>query len=212
MTEAIERYTFRERVMHWVTGFTYLYCMATGLAFYTPHLFWLALVLGGGSTSRYWHPIIGVVFLLGTIWMHDIWRRDMSITETDKRWLKRTEHYVKNQDELLPLQERFNAGQKLYYWLMVYGAIVLLISGVFLWFPELISFHAAWVRWLMILIHEIAALATIGGFIVHIYMSVFFVPGSMHAMTVGYVSRSWARAHHRLWYIRVTGGDAASKE
>jgi formate dehydrogenase subunit gamma len=208
----IERYNFRERVMHWLTAIFYTYCLATGLAFYTPHLFWLALVLGGGPTSRFWHPIIGVLFMAGTIWMYDMWRRDMSITETDKRWLKRTEHYAKNQDELLPLQERFNAGQKLYYWLMVYGAIVLLISGLLLWFPELISFRVAWVRWMMILIHEIAALVTIGGFIIHIYMSVFFVPGSMHAMTVGYVSRAWARAHHRLWYIRVTGGDAATKE
>ena len=105
----IERYNFRDRVMHWLTAIFYTYCLATGLAFYTPHLFWLALVLGGGPTSRFWHPIIGVLFMAGTIWMYDMWRRDMSITETDKRWLKRTEHYAKNQDELLPLQERFNA-------------------------------------------------------------------------------------------------------
>ena len=53
----IERYTFRERIMHWLTGGTYLYCLATGLAFYSPHLYWLAYVLGGAPTSRFWHPI-----------------------------------------------------------------------------------------------------------------------------------------------------------
>jgi len=68
-TGDIERYTFRERVMHWLTGLTYLYCLATGLAFYSPHFFWLATVLGGGPTSRFWHPILGVVFLMGTLWM-----------------------------------------------------------------------------------------------------------------------------------------------
>jgi formate dehydrogenase subunit gamma len=208
----IERYTFRERMMHWITSLTYTYLLLTGLAFYSPHLFWLALVLGGGPTSRYWHPIVGLLFVAGTVWMHDIWRRDMEITETDKRWLKRTENYAKNRDELMPLQERFNAGQKLYYWLMVYGAMVLLLSGMFLWFPELVSFKVAWIRSLMIVTHEIAALVTIGGFIVHVYMSIFFVPGSMQAMIEGYVSRAWARAHHRLWYIRVTGGDAPAKE
>lgn len=208
----IERYSFRERVMHWLTALTYTYGLATGLAFYSPHLFWIAVVLGGGPTSRFWHPIVGLIFLAGTLWMHDMWRRDMGISETDKRWLKRMENYAKNEDELMPLQDRFNAGQKLYYWVMVYGAIVLLLSGFFLWFPELVSFRVAWIESLMILIHEAAALATIGGFIVHVYMSVFFVPGSMEAMTVGYVSRAWARAHHRLWYIRVTGGDAPSKE
>ncbi len=114
-------------------------------------------------------------------------------------------------DELLPLQERFNAGQKLFYWLMFYGAILLLLSGIFLWFPEYIPFPAAWARGVMILIHEIAALLTIGGFIMHLYMGLFLVPGSMTAMTEGYVSRAWARTHHRLWYIRVTGGDSPRK-
>jgi cytochrome b subunit of formate dehydrogenase len=39
-------------------------------------------------------------------------------------------------------------------------------------------------------------------------MSIFLVPGSMTAMTEGFVTRTWARAHHKLWFIRVTGGDA----
>jgi len=207
----IERYTFRERVMHWITGLTYLYCLATGLAFYSPHLYWLAFVFGGGSTSRFWHPIVGVVFLMGTLWMQNLWRRDMEITETDRRWLDRVENYVTNRDELLPLQERFNAGQKLFYWLMFYGALLLLFSGFFLWIPEYIPRQAAWIRPLMVLLHEIAALATIGGFIIHIYMGVFFVPGSMEAITTGWVSRAWAKTHHRLWYIRVTGGQSAEK-
>jgi formate dehydrogenase subunit gamma len=60
----------------------------------------------------------------------------------------------------------------------------------------------------MIMLHEIAALLTIGGFIVHLYMGLLLVPGSMTAMTEGWVSRAWARTHHRLWYIRVTGGDS----
>ena len=203
----IERYNFRERVMHWLTGVTYLYCLGTGLAFYTPHLFWIALILGGGPTSRFWHPILGVLFLMGVLWMQSLWRRDMLMTETDKKWLDRVENYVTNRDELLPLQERFNAGQKLFYWLMFYGALLLLLSGIFLWMPEYIPRQAAWVRSLMIVLHECAALITIGGFIIHVYMGVLMVPGSMSAITVGYVSRAWAKTHHRLWYMRVTGGE-----
>jgi len=205
--ETVARYTFRERIMHWLTAITYSYCMATGLAFYTPHLFWIAIVLGGGPTSRYWHPIVGVLFLMGALWMHDLWRRDMNLTETDRSWLDRMENYATNRDNLLPLQERFNAGQKLFYWLMFYGALLLLLSGFFLWLPEYIPRQAAWVRGLMVLVHEAAALATIGGFIIHIYMGVFLVPGSMTAITAGYVTKAWAKAHHRLWYIRVTGGE-----
>jgi formate dehydrogenase subunit gamma len=201
----IERYSFKERIMHWLTGLTYLYCLGTGLAFYTPHLFWIAYMLGGGPTSRYWHPIIAIGFVMGTLWMNSLWRRDMEITETDKRWLDRTKAYVTNDEGQTPLSDRFNGGQKVFYWLMLYGALLLLLSGIFLWVPEYIPRQAAWVRGVMILLHEAAALATIGGFIIHIYMGVFMVPGSMTAVTTGFVTRAWARTHHRLWYLRVTG-------
>jgi formate dehydrogenase subunit gamma len=201
----IERYTFSERLMHALTAVTYLYCLATGLAFYSPHLFWLASVLGGAPTSRFWHPWIGLGFLIGTLWMTSLWRRDMAITEVDKRWLDHTNAYITNDEGRTPLSERFNGGQKLFYWLMLYGAILLLISGAFLWFPEYIPRTWAWVRSVMVLLHEIAALATIGGFIIHVYMGVFMVPGSVTAVTTGYVTRAWAWTHHRLWYLRVTG-------
>ena len=56
-----------------------------------------------------------------------------------------------------------------------------------------------------------AALLTIGGFIIHIYMSVFLVPGSGAAMLFGDVPAAWARTHHRLWYQRISGG-AGTKE
>ena len=208
----IQRYTFRERIMHWLAAAVYCYCLATGLAFYTPYLFWMAVILGGGATSRFWHPIVGFGFVVAAVWMHSVWRKDMELTETDHRWLGRVSDYVTNHDELLPLQERFNGGQKLFYWLMFYGALLLLLSGIFLWFPEYIRFQLGWVRGVMILLHEIAALLTIGGFIVHLYMGLFLVPGSMTAMTQGWVSRAWARTHHRLWYIRATGGDQSPNE
>jgi formate dehydrogenase subunit gamma len=204
----VERYTFTERVMHWLSGFTYLYCLGTGLAFYSPHLFWIAYVLGGASTSRFWHPIVAIVFVIGTVWMHVLWGRDMEMTEGDKRWLDGIQAYITNHDEQLPLADRFNAGQKLYYWLMVYGALILLLSGIFLWFPERIPRQAAWVHGVMILAHEVAALVTIGGFIIHIYMSVFMEPVSVTAMVTGFVNRGWARTYHRLWYLRVTGQPA----
>ena len=42
----ILRYTLSERIVHWISGLTYIYQLMTGLAFYTPHLFWMASVLG----------------------------------------------------------------------------------------------------------------------------------------------------------------------
>ena len=209
--DEIQRYTFKERICHWLTGFSYLYCLATGLAFYTPHLFWLAFALGGGSTSRFWHPFIGLEFFVAAIWMHRIWRRDVEITGVDREWLDKADKYVTNQDGLVPPQEKFNAGQKLFYWAMFYGAFLLLLSGLFLWFPELVPVGFRWIRPVMIILHECAALITIGAFIIHLYMGLFMVPGSLTAMLTGFVTRDWARTHHRLWYERVMGRSSARK-
>jgi len=196
----IERYTFKERLCHWLTGFSYLYCLATGLAFYSPYLFWMAIVLGGGPTSRFWHPFIGLLFFLAAMWMHQIWRGDVKITDSDRTWLNHAGDYAANRDDLVPLQGRFNAGQKLFYWAMFYGAVLLILSGLFMWFPEYVPFSLGWIRPVVIIIHEGAALITIGAFIIHVYMGVFMVPGSLTAMVQGWVTKDWARTHHRLWY------------
>src|ERR1035438_1682963 len=50
------RYTLHERVIHWVSALAFIYVLLTGLAFYSPRLYWLATILGGGPTARVWHP------------------------------------------------------------------------------------------------------------------------------------------------------------
>jgi formate dehydrogenase subunit gamma len=198
----IERYSLVERVVHWTSALTYIYVLATGLAFYSPHLYWIAMLLGGGATSRYWHPWIGLLFLATVVWMWRVWRADMRITEADRRWVKSMRHYIRNEDELMPPADRFNLGQKYFFWLMLYAGIVLLVSGAVLWFPE---FLAPELRFAAVLLHVIAALLTVGAFIIHVYMGVVIVHGGFHAMVRGGVSPGWARTHHRLWYQRING-------
>jgi formate dehydrogenase subunit gamma len=156
----------------------------------------MAAVLGGAPTSRFWHPPMGLLFFAAVVWMHWLWRRDMRITGDDREWLRKSQAYATNHDTAVPPQDRFNAGQKIFYYVMFYGAMALLASGLLVWFP---AGRPAWLRESAILVHEGAALVTIGGFIVHLYMGVFFVPGSMGAILFGRVTRRWAEAHHRLW-------------
>ena len=65
----ILRYTFRERLVHWLAALSYIYLLLTGLAFWSPWLFWLAVVLGGAPVSRMLHPWIGLIFFAGTVQM-----------------------------------------------------------------------------------------------------------------------------------------------
>lgn len=201
----IERYPFHERICHWATAVAYLYCLATGLAFYSPYLFWLAVILGGGPTSRFWHPMLGLAFVAAAMWMHQIWRGDVKIGPADREWLDKSKYYATNEDDKVPAAGKFNAGQKVFYWAMYYGAFLLMLSGAVMWFPELVPASLAWIRPLAIFVHEGAALITIGGIIIHVYMGAFMVPGSVEAMLHGFVTRDWARAHHRLWFDQKIG-------
>ena len=163
----IQRYTLVERTIHWLAALTYCYVLLTGLAFYSPHLYWIATVFGGGPTSRFWHPWVGVVFFGAVIWMLRAWIADMRITAVDRRWGESMAHYIRNEDEALPPAERFNLGQKYFFWVMLWGGTLLLLSGLVLCFPERIPWSLRGLRYAAILLHVTAALVTIGAFIIH---------------------------------------------
>ena len=207
----IIRYDFPERLVHWVAALSYVYLLLTGLAFWTPALYWLAIVLGGGFLSRTLHPLVGVLFAAIVFWMFALWRRDMRITPADRRWRKAMAHYARNEDHLVPAAGRFNYGQKALFWVMVWGALALFASGIVLWFPQGIPQDWSAVRQAAILVHSVAALVTIGGFIVHLYMGLAVVPGSLAAMLHGEVSEEWARHHHPLWVDELKDGRQATE-
>ena len=209
--EPVTRYTFHERMNHWFSGLTYVYLLLSGLALYSPYLYWLAALLGGGPTVRFWHPWIGLLFAVAVIWMHAIWRGEMRTTPEDLAWRRDVKYYIENQDEKMPPADRFNPGQKQFYWVMFFGMIFLLLSGIVMWIPEYLPGGWRALRPWAIMVHEIAALITIGAFIIHVYMGVFVVPGGLRAIVHGYVSRGWARAHHRLWYDRIAGRPVPQK-
>jgi len=88
---------------------------------------------------------------------------------------------------------------------MFYGVILLALSGFGLWFVESIPWSLRWLRYLCVTVHVVAALATIGGFIIHVYMGTAMIRGGFTSIIRGEVSTAWAKTHHRLWYEQVTG-------
>ena len=203
--ERILRYTLVERVHHWMGALFYVYCLITGLAFWSPYMYWLAALVGGGPTARFWHPWLGVAFAFSMFWMYKMWRGDMATTAADRRWKAAVKHYIENDDQNLPPEGRFNYGQKIFFWLMFYGVILLVLSGFGLWFVESIPWSLRWLRYLCVTVHVVAALATIGGFIIHVYMGTAMIRGGFTSIIRGEVSTAWAKTHHRLWYEQVTG-------
>jgi formate dehydrogenase subunit gamma len=203
--DEVQRYNFAERAYHWINAIAYTYLLLTGLAIFTPLAYWLAYVLGGPATIRYWHPWIGLIYLATIFWMHRMWKRDMQKIPEDEQWTKNIRAYAEHHDELMPPQGRFNAGQKQFWWVMLYCTIILLITGIIMWIPEKMPRELHWILPIIVFLHSLTALITIAAFIIHVYMSIWVTPGSMKAMVEGHVSTNWARTHHRLWYEKITG-------
>lgn len=196
----VPRYTFGERANHWIGALAYIYVLITGLAFWSPYLFWLAAMVGGGPAARFWHPWMGLVFVVSFFWTSKEWHRDMKIDDSDRAWAKAMPDYIQNHDEKLPPAGRFNYGQKLFFWGMLYSVVLLLLSGIVLWYTEALPFNMRFVRYAAILIHASVALITIGLFLIHVYMSTILEEGSFGSMVHGYVTRGWAWTFHRTWY------------
>src|SRR5205085_899318 len=117
---------------------------------------------------------MGLLFALVMLWMHSLWRGDMRSIPQDREWNRDVKKYVENRDSELPPVGRFNPGQKQFYWVMFFGMFLLLVSGIAMWFPEKLTIT---LRGIAAVFHEIAALITIAGFIIHIYMGLLVVPG-----------------------------------
>jgi formate dehydrogenase subunit gamma len=207
----ILRYAFHERLTHWLAAGSYIYLMLTGLAFWSPWCFWIAAVLGGGQVSRMLHPWIGLIFVGAILTMFSMWSAQMRPTAVDKEWWDSISHYIRNEDDQMPPAGRYNAGQKLLFWGFITCGVLLLLSGVILWFPENIPWDFRLLRYLAILIHPSAALLTIGLFLIHIYMSVFAERGAFGSIIRGDVSTAFAKRYHPGWYKEIVGSSDPRK-
>ena len=103
----------------------------------------------------------------------------------------------------MPPAGRYNAGQKALFWSFFYAAIVLLLTGIVLWFPEYIPWNLRWLRYLSVFLHPAAALFTIANFLIHIYMSVFAERGAFGSVIRGDVSLEFAKRYHPGWHEEI---------
>jgi formate dehydrogenase subunit gamma len=208
----ILRYTLSERLNHWVAAVSYIYLLLTGLAFWSPWMFWIAVVLGGAPVSRMLHPWAGLIFVGAVIYMYRLWASQMRHNEVDRAWWKAVRYYSTNQDDKMPPAGRYNAGQKFLFWGFFWSALLLLLSGVVLWFPEYISWNLRFLRYLAVLIHPAAALLTIGLFMIHLYMGLFAERGAFGSVIRGDVSDAFAKRYHPGWYKEIVGGTSAPRK
>lgn len=203
-SQLIQRYTAGERRNHWFTALTFILLALSGLALFHPSMYWLTNLFGGGQWTRILHPFIGVLmFLSFLVLMFRFWGHNR-MNSDDRKWLGQLGDVVNGREDRLPPVGRYNAGQKLLFWVMVITMLILLVSGVIIWQPYFApSFSIGLVRF-AVMMHALSAFVLMLGIIIHIYAAIW-VKGSTRAMTRGTVTRPWAKKHHPQWYREVTG-------
>jgi formate dehydrogenase subunit gamma len=201
----IQRYSHGERLTHWAVAVGYVALFLSGLALFHPFFYWLSGLFGSGAFMRIIHPFLGVAFAIVFYAYALRLVADNRFTKADGRWVRGMFAYLNRQGEHVPVEGKYNAGQKLMYWSMIVVIAVLLLTGVAMWRPYFFGVFSAPVRSAAGLLHAVTAFVMFVGIGVHVYAA-YWTKGSMRAMTRGTVSRSWARAHHPGWYQRMIAG------
>ncbi|QDJ50562.1 formate dehydrogenase subunit gamma [Bordetella hinzii] len=201
-SKQILRYTAGERTNHWLIALTFILLALSGLALFHPAFSWLYALLGGGPWTRILHPFIGVVmFVCFFIFAGHMWRHNL-MTKNDRQWLRQLGDVLNNREDKLPEVGKYNAGQKLLFYVLVICMLGLVLTGIVMWRPYFAGYFPIEGIRVASLLHAVFAFVLICAIIVHIYAAIW-VKGSVRAMVRGTVSWGWAWKHHRAWFRSV---------
>jgi len=217
----LTRFGAWERFCHWLLALSFLALALTGLNILYGRYTLLPLLgaerFAALSQAGTWlHNSVGFTFMLALLLTAITWMPQNLGGWRDIVWLvKGGGLFVRGSH---PPAWKFNAGQKLLFWLVVLGGASLSLSGIALLLPiqfplfakmfallnmagyqlptaltpvQEMQYAASW--------HGIIALALISVVIAHIYIGTLGMQGAFSAVGSGEVDVNWAREHHSLW-------------
>ncbi|WP_391090055.1 formate dehydrogenase subunit gamma [Vibrio sp. NH-UV-68] len=202
----IKRWSRLDRALHWSMAFTFLTLAFSGLMLvygkhflkpYIPSELWGFIVM----LAKQYHNYIGPIFYVLLLCVLIKWWRKSIFKEVDFDWFIKLGGMVGKHKGTHPSAEFSNAGEKALFWMLIIVGSVVALSGLILDFP--IFGQTRRDMEMSNLVHMIAALILICGFIFHIYIGLFGMEGALEGMVTGEVDETWAKEHHDLWYQQV---------
>lgn len=231
----VERFNDLERFSHWLAAISFIVLGLTGLnLMYGRYI--LIPVMGAEAFAwmtamgKYAHNYVAFAFMISLIFLFVLWVKDNVPSKLDLQWIKAGGGlFTKG---VHPPARKFNAGQKILFWLVLLGGISVSLSGLSLLFP----FKFALFDWTFAVLnaigfdlphplgpvqemqlsqiwHAIVGLGLIVLIIAHIYIGTLGMVGAFDAMGTGMVDENWAKQHHPLWAEEARqGADAATQK
>ncbi|PWI41817.1 cytochrome b/b6 domain-containing protein [Streptomyces sp. ICBB 8177] len=190
----LRRFTPAERWIHRVTAALMGTAIVTAAFLYLPALAELVgrrrLLVTVHEWSGALLPVPLLAGLVSRAYRADLGRLNRFGVH-DRRWIGRVLRRVPGPRPA----GKFNAGQKLYAAFVAGAVLVMLGTGIVMWFPSLTPL--VW-RTGSTFVHDWLALV-IGVLVAgHIWMAVRD-PEARRGLRTGWVSRAWARGEHPLW-------------
>jgi formate dehydrogenase subunit gamma len=211
----IVRFNAFERFVHWLTATCFIVLGITGLNITFGRPFLLPLIgedafSAWSMWAKYAHNYLSFPFTIGVIAIFLIWITGNIPNAVDVEWLKRGGGIV-GRDH--PPAYRFNAGQKMIYWIVVIGGTLVGTSGYALMFP----FYVSGIEGMQTaqMVHAVVAVLFVAAMLAHIYIGTIGMEGAFEAMGSGTVDVNWAMEHHSLWLEKegaATGPDQTQRQ
>jgi formate dehydrogenase subunit gamma len=202
-TRMLQRYKDGDRMNHWFIALMFVLAGLSGLAFFHPSLFFLTHLFGGGPWARILHPFMGVLMFLSFAGLFAKLWKDNVVNDADRQWKQHMGDMLRGNKAAMPPVGKYNYGQKMVFWVMVFSLLVLLATGLMFWRPWFAPYFPIDLLRVAVLLHSIAAVALVAATIMHVYAAIW-VKGTVRAMTRGTVTESWAKTNHALWHREVT--------
>jgi formate dehydrogenase subunit gamma len=186
-----------ERWVHWWLALTCIYLFLTGLGFMFHSFAFVPTFIGGHLIPKYAHNYAGIVYFISSMLALAVWYRDAGkLEDYDKEWLRKGGGYLKPVEDL-PEAGKYNAGQKLFFWVVACSGVYMFSTGLIMWFP--LGFSKPMVR-LCYLFHATGAVVMGTAIIMHGFLGTFANPGTVGAMMHGWVTRDWLKKQHPRYY------------
>lgn len=207
----IERFNAFERFVHWMTAACFIVLAISGLNI----TFGKALLLpimgeaafaGWSQWGKYAHNYLSFPFTIGVVLIFLMWIGGNIPNRVDMQWIREGGGIIGDDH---PPAYRFNAGQKMIYWIVVLGGTTVAVTGYILMFPFYGGLTISGMQIAQI-VHSIVAVLFIAAMLAHIYIGTIGMEGAFEAMGSGEVDVNWAKQHHSLWLEeenrRIAGG------
>ena len=195
----VHRFNSLERFSHWLTATCFVILAVTGLNITFGKVLLLPLIGPTAFTAlsegaKYAHNFLSFPFVLGLALIVVLWMRNNIPRKVDIDWLKQGGGFIGSKH---PTAGRFNAGEKLVFWLALGGGAAVAVSGYLLMFP----FYVTNIFGMQVaqVVHSIIAVLFVALIIAHIYIGTLGTEGAFEAMWTGKVDLNWAKTHHELW-------------